>query len=276
MLDAVSTLITNFMDFLLGWLLYLPADAVLVFVALATSSLLTFIRPLTTDQDLLGRCDRDKKRLNRLIREAKVTGDADAVKRYRASVAAVAMKTMRAEFKPLLVAIIPIALLATWCFSRLSYVPVKPGTPVTVNAYFPASAIGGIAYVVPVEGVTPETGWVQRVVEDPHKGADGKVNGLARWKLKAAQRKEPYGIEIRFGERTYRKLLVADGRTFAPPIEVEQGDIHAIETTLQPYKPFGIIPGVTWRWFPLDAWIIGYLVLTIPFVFLLRHVCRIY
>lgn len=52
------------------------------------------------------------------------------------------------------------------CFARLSHFATKPAEAVDIKAYLRASAIGKVAQMLPQEGLTPENGWVQRVVED--------------------------------------------------------------------------------------------------------------
>ena len=156
MLDWLNNAILTVTDPALGWLLALPATVAIFIVALGTALLMLAIRRFTTDQDLLARCKRDKARLKQLIREARRRDDSEAVavfgsavrgalskagltpdaqdarrieamlrrmekrkdiRRFKATIAAIGVKTLWAEVKPLLVALIPIALLATWCLA---------------------------------------------------------------------------------------------------------------------------------------------------------------
>ena len=48
-------------------------------MAVGTAAIITLARLFTTNQDLLRRCDQDKKRLKELIREAKREKDQEAV-----------------------------------------------------------------------------------------------------------------------------------------------------------------------------------------------------
>lgn len=269
MLQTLNDMMLLLMDVILGWMLLLPMGVALLIVAVGTAAILTFVRPFTTNQDLLQRCKRDKKKLGKFIRQAKRERDKDALARFRATVAQIAMKTLRAEGKPLLLSIIPVAFLAVWCFGRLGFIAPQPDEPITVRAYFPASAIGKIALIVPAEGVTAEDGWIQHIIEDPNKGAGGKVNGWATWKLSAHGREEPYTLEIRYKGKTCSKAMLVDGQRYSTTLELyPETAIQAVQLDLTPYKPFGIVPG-----FPklfLDPWLVGYLLITIPVVFLLR------
>ena len=296
MLDVINNVTLDVMDILLGWLLRFPAGVALAAVALGTSAILTFVRPFTTNQDLLKRCKQDKKRLGTLIREAKRRNDKEALTRYRASMAAIAAKTMKAEGKPLLVAILPIAALAIWCFARLGYVPPEPGEPVAVHAYFPASAIGEVTHMAPLKGVVAQNGWAQHITEDPKKDPDGKVNGVASWTLHAERSDDAYVLKIRSAGKTVEKELLVDGRRYSPVIEsYGGGPAEVVQIDLESYRPFGFVPGIpTIHWgrsseFPwfrvytresdpwfFAPWLLGYLLIAIPFVFLLRRLCHIH
>ena len=102
MLETLNNFVLSIADPLLSWLLLVPANLAIIIIAIGTSAILTFVRLFTTNQDLLRRCDADKKRLKQLIREAKARKDKEAVKRHRATMGGVSMKLMRAEGLPLL------------------------------------------------------------------------------------------------------------------------------------------------------------------------------
>lgn len=279
MFDAVLNGVFNgtmsVMDFLLGWMFFLPTWLQVVIVAISTSAILTFTRPLTTNQDLLLRCKKDKKRLGELIRQAKKTKDKEAILRYRKSIAGIGMKTMKAEFKPLLLAIIPLAALGTWCFERLGYVPPQVGNVQEVRMYVSPSVIGRTAHLVPQKGIdVAGNAWIQKVVEDPSKEPSGEGFGVAVWKIKAVRSDTPYNLDLRCGDETVTKQLIVDGKRYAPAVMAGcDVPIKRIELVMEPYKPFGIIPGVPYV-LP-QPWIVAYLLLTIPFVFTLRWLCKI-
>jgi uncharacterized membrane protein (DUF106 family) len=277
MLTLLNDLIVSGLDVVLGWMLHLGQLFALVVVGVGTSAVLTFIRPWTTDQDLLRRCKTDKKRLKELIREAKGRKDTEAIKRHRQTIAGLGMKQMFAEARPLAVALIPVACLAVWAFARLAYVPPESGQPITVKAYFRASAIGSHAHIAPVEGLDADNtaGWIRPVVEDPEVGPGGKVNGIAVWTLRAERRDEPYLLRVRSGGATAQKPMLVDGIRTAPVLDLyDNGPIEAVQLDLPLYKPLGIVPGIPWIAF--DPWIVGYLIITIPFVFLLRRIAGIF
>ena len=173
---------------------------------------------------------------------------------------------------------VPIAILATWCFARLGFEPLRFDQTITVNAYLPTSAIGNVIHMKPTDGLIAETGWIRRVIEDPQKEPDGRTTGLATWKLRPVERSTPveYILEVRYGRKTYPKRLLVGGRKYAPMVEFYEGDVQAIE--IQPqvkYRPFGLIPGIRIRWLHLEPWLVGYFAITIPFVFILRRVSGI-
>ena len=110
-LPLLNNSILAIADPLLGWLLYLPSDLALILLGAGTAALLTLVRPLTTNQDLLRRCRHDKRRLKELIRRAKRNKDRRALRNRQATRGMIAMMQLKAEGLPLLVAILPIAVL---------------------------------------------------------------------------------------------------------------------------------------------------------------------
>ncbi len=292
MLEALGNFIVSAMDLLLGWALYLPRDAMLFAVAILTSAILTFVRLFSTDQDWLRRAAADRKRLGELARQARRRGDKQARKRHKATLLMIKTRALRFEGKPLLYAVVPIALLATWCFSRLAYEPPGPGETLEVRAYLPTSAIGGFAYLVPREGVQAEGGWVQPVVKDcplpaaswwdafnarttSWLGMQPALEGVSVWRIKADGRSQPPVLEVRYAGRTYRKELLVGTRRYAPAVQAYQGaPVQCIELAMRPVKLFGIVGGIDVLYMP--AWLVAYLLIAIPFVVILKRLFRIY
>src|SRR5690242_17736034 len=134
--SALSGWIAGAVDYVLGWLLLLPRDAAIVVIAVLTSLVLTLGRKWCTNQELLGRCAGDLRRLKQLIRQTKASSAAPAVRRseiqrMKSTVSLIKLKQLRAEGRVLLVALLPLALLATWGMERLDYVPPRPGEELT-------------------------------------------------------------------------------------------------------------------------------------------------
>jgi len=101
------------------------------------------------------------------------------------------------------------------------------------------------------------------------------TNGIAEWKLTVQGRKEPYTLVFVFDGQRYERPLWVDGLHYSDPV-VFRGpdDRYAIETVLTEYKPFGVVPGIEMLW--LQAWIVGYLIIVVPFSLILKPVLRIY
>ena len=95
MLEALNNACLAVADPLLGWLLHLPRDVALAFVAIGTALVLTLVRIFTTDQDMLRRCKRDKKRQKQLLRQAKKGRDTEARARHRATIGEISLKAAR-------------------------------------------------------------------------------------------------------------------------------------------------------------------------------------
>jgi hypothetical protein len=237
---------------------------------------LTGVRLFTTNQDLLRRAAADKKRLRHLVREAKARGDRDAVKRHRSVAGMVAVKQFKAEGLPLVVSLVPIAMLATWGFHRLAYHPPRAGEAVDVVAYTPVSAVGavGVMHVVPQDGVTADR-WVQPIAEADYHG---QKTGRAAWRVSApaADAGQPLRLTLRFKEHTIERELRVGETTYAEPF-VHHSDELQTQLQMRPLKLFGVVPGLNWpgRAEILPPWVVGYLLIVVPFVFVLKRVAGV-
>ena len=271
MLSQLNHAIVAFMDLLLGWLLRFPSDVQLIVVAILSATILTAVRFWTSDQDLLRRCRADKARLQALVREAKLRRDKDAISRHRATLGAIAMKQLRQEARPLLASLLPIALLATWALSRLEFHPLKTAEPVEFAAYFPISAVGKIAHIVPTDDLSAETGWIQEITAVT---TDGPAHGIATWRLTHTPGPEQRQLSVRFDGNTFTHPYRAGSRTYEAPVQTQGDSLLATELKLRPVKLFGIVPALP----PLHlaAWLVGYLILIVPLTFLLKKVLRVH
>jgi hypothetical protein len=257
------------MDAAVGWLLLPPSDAALFALAIGTGAILTVVRLFTTNQDLLRRCARDKKRLRRLIRAAKREGDKGAVARYRRTRGMIAAKAAKYEGLPVLAALIPIALLGTWAFQRLRYQPPRMGAPIEVVVYFPITAAGQIVHLVPEDGLTSENGWVREI--RPGESAQG----VAAWTLAAQGPPAAHKLRIRYQGGTYTAPLRVGQRHYAPPVTLyDDGRVLSTEVKLNEVRLFGVIRGI--RILALPPWLVAYLIIAIPSVSLLKRVLRIH
>ncbi len=285
MLDYINTAILAIADPLLAWLLYFPHDVALIMVALLTGLVLSGVRVFTTDQSLLKSCKEDKQRLKQLKKEAKSRGDKEAVRRYRQTTGQIGVKTLLAEMKPLLVSLLPIAILAVWAFSRIAYVPPQANDEITVSMYFPLSAVGDYVHMLPVDGVEVNGAWIQRVEDDVLPAVAGEtgdqqstvtvLNGVARWNLHCKEQSEPYKLIIRHGDRNIEKGLIVNGMYYTEPIQA-YGELieEVIEVSAEEYKLFGIVPGIPS--IMLAPWMLAYLIIVLPLAFILKPLLRVY
>jgi hypothetical protein len=271
MLHTWNSLSLTVGDVLFGWLLRLPRDLTLFFIAVITVLVMMVVRRFTTNQDLLSRAAADGRRLRELIREARRARDRNALKRFRSTRSLLAVIRLKAELLPLLVSLLPIALLATWGLYRLEYLPVRPGTEVELALYTPVTDRDELVHIVSADGIQAADGrWVQRVEEmtdqTPHYGQ-------AIWKLRAEGRAEPYTLTIRLKDRTIERELRVGQRTYAEPV-VDHGDDYLSEWKREPYHFLGRVPGIAAIGMP--AWLIGYVLLVVPLTFLFKRLLNLY
>ncbi len=252
-------------DGLLGWTLRLTPDFALIVVSVATAVLMTAVRKIATDQDLLRRARADGRRLKQLIRQAKARRDRESIVRHRATQSMLAMMKLRAEARPLVLVIVPVAMLATWAVHRLAYHPPRPGEPIELVAHTPVSWEGELAHVVPETGMTAPAGWIQRI--SPFDASSGQ----ARWRFEATSGDHPLTLRIH-GLSPRRELRVDEGR-YAVPL-VDHGHGLWTEWTARPVKLFGIIPG--YAPLGLPPWVVGYLIVVIPSVMLAKRAMRVW
>jgi len=290
MLELWNLLSVGTFDVLLGWLLAFPPWIGLLVVALGSALLLNLIRPWTTTQERLGRVAADLRRLKELHRAAREAKDVDAARRSRATKGQINWIKLKAEGWPLLAVLPPMALLMGWAFERLAYYPPRAGETVEVVAYLPRSAQEDLIHLVPrlpQSGLRSLNGWVQPVRLIPNEPtrwdrfwatvtfrdvAAPQADAVAIWHLQAEANHEPYPLLFRWKEHTFTSELRVGQRIYSPVLTVDESQGITIEVRLHEVRLFGI-PGLG-PWLP--AWIVGYLVVTIPFVFVLKKVLRIY
>ena len=278
MLDLINSVILSITDPVMNWLLFLPRDVAVAIVAVGTAFILTIVRPWTTNQNLLKRCDTDKKRLNELIKEAKKAKDKDAIARHQATVGMIAMKMMKAEGKPLIISLLPVALLAVWCWARIGYYPPEDLKPVELIAYFPASEIGEVVHLMPEEGLRAMK-WIARV-EDTPDAIPGQ-EGMAVWKIKGKARKdEPYSLKMVCKGKVHEMKFLVGSRKYSPNIKFFKGDGDLITVADVMLKPFWFFGKLHIPWWGLDyiifPWLLAYLLIAIPFVFILKSMFDIH
>ena len=269
MLDLWQQASLWLVDRLFGWSLRLPWDLTLLLLALATSALMVFVRRFTTDQDLLRRAAADGRRLDALIAAAKAADDSDALARLRQTQSMVAMKKMRAEGFPLLVSLLPIAMLATWAFERMPWHPPRAGEPVELTAYVAVAAFGSPAHLLPVEGLTVEEGLVREVVPGTYQG---QTCGVAHWRIRGEPRATPYVLTLRVGSETHARPWLVGQTTHSPKIQQTPGSEVVTDWSLRPAKWFGVVPGLGPM---LPPWVVAYLLAVVPTALLLKKVTRI-
>jgi uncharacterized membrane protein (DUF106 family) len=259
------------LDWPFGWLLYLPPTLALFLLAAITALLLRGVRLFTTRQDHLRRVEDDLARLKTLRREAKEKGDAEALRRYRATGQALDFERLKAEGLPLLVSLLPIALLATWAMRRMEYLPPQASSRAVIELYTPVTMVGQTVHLVPADGLTAKDGWVQFVVH-PAKN-EPQTYGIARWEIETGPQPETCDLTLRLPDRSLVHPLETGRRTYAPPL-VDHGGELMTQTSLDPVKAFGFIPG--WPGSFCPPWLIGYLLFAIALLFVAKRFLRIY
>lgn len=258
-------------DVPLGWLLAWPRDATLLAFSLLTALLMTVARRYVTNQDRLRRCSDDLRQLKRLSREAKQLGDKPRRQRLRSTAAMIKPMQLVEDLKVLAAVILPVAALALWAVERLDYLPPRVGDELTVRAYLPISSVDGVAHLVPANGFELQSSVIQLVRADEQLPPVGVVE----WKLRPTTATDELTLTIRHrGESAVHRVAIGQ-RTYLPPQQLQQNErLRQTEVELVRYRPLGL-PLKTEN-FGLPPWMVGYLLLTLLTVPLLKRVCRVF
>lgn len=256
-------------DLLLGWLLILPRDVSLLLFAVGTALLMTLIRRLVTNQELLHRCAADQRQLKTLMRDAKAAKDKAWQDRLRTTRGQIKGVQLGADMRVLCVALIPIAILAIWASERLDYLPPRQDRDLTLRAYFPASSIDRLTFLVTDSNVVVKSPAIQLV----GRSEESPPTGMAQWTVYSYNPGD-FNITIRhLGESVTHPVSI--GRVFssAPVLQHSRERILRTELGLERYKPLGSHLGSPWIGLP--PWMIGYLVLTLILVPVFKRLLRV-
>ncbi len=295
MLIALGDFLVVIGDPFLSWMLYLPRDVALVLLAVMTGVIMTLIRRWTTNQDLLHRCKLDKMWLKARMADAKRRKDKETVKQIQMTNSQIALESFKAEGKPLLFSLLPIAILAMWAFARLGFVPPTPQDQVQMHLYFDVSEIDKLVHMLPNDKVTLHSDPIQQIGESRslQGGLDG---GMATWVIQGQPSDEPHVLRFRYQGEIVEVKYRADGQLYEPNVQMlnDHEKVLSAEFKLTEYRPAGVVPGVAW--YPivpvskipllsmqdamlpiaLPAWLIGYLILVVPLALLLKPIMRVY
>lgn len=268
-LANVSSGLVRFLDGPLGWLLDLPRDLTLLLFATMTALLMVVARRFLTNQDLLHRCAADLKRLKELMRAARSANDMQAVLRYRVTIAQIKGMQFAADMRVLAGVIIPLGAVALWAAGRFDYLPIAFDEDVVVRAHCPVSSIGHLAHVVPVAELALKSSPITVVKADP----DDSTRGIAEWRLHPEVPGEST-ITIRHaGESATCQVIIGES-TYAPPIQQQSGSrLVATEVMLRRYFPLGSSLGSDYVHLP--PWLIGYLILTVALMPVIKRLLKV-
>jgi uncharacterized membrane protein (DUF106 family) len=245
-------------------LVRLLPDGAVAGLGVLTAGVLLVLRRLATNQDLLRRCAQDRKCLRVLLRQDRRSGDGASARRHGALRRRVVLKAMSQEWRPVLAAIVPLAILGGWCFERLEYLPRPGDAPAKLTLWLPLSAQGQLVHVVPQEGLEATDGWVRVAAA----AAGGVPRCEASWELKGSGSTT---VLIRHGQSTYRRL-VSLGQAAPAPVEVRHPDGAVSRLDATPYRPLGFIRPVL----GLPAWLMWYLLVSLASYPLLKRLLRVW
>jgi hypothetical protein len=300
------TVIPSWLDaathILFDWILYLPRDLAIGVVALLMALGVALARKYLADQEWLRRAAADRQRQRQLRREAQQRKDPEAVLRHESVLLRLKRKTTRATLLPLLLALVPVGLLAIWSFRHLAWHPVRPQETLELRVQLPPDAVGEIIHLAPEPGLVAINGWIQRVESElpappPERAWDraevwvrvqgrsirqfltegppqtAPPPGVAVWNIMPLDR-TPHLLRVRYGGRTYEVPFHAGALHPGEPIHrFPDSPISAVTLAYRPVYLFDRIGGLSTCHVP--AWLLACLFLTPPLVRFLRKILRI-
>ena len=257
-------------DLLLGWMVALPTWLALFFLALLTSLSILLLRKVATDQAMLGQVAADMRAIKTRIRKAKQSKNKNEVKRLRELSQKVNFKKLKAEGRPLLWAMIPVALLAAWAFERLAYEPPRAGQPIELRLFEPVTMAGDVVHVVAPAGWQADGSPLALLAVDarePHLSS-------AAWRFVVPDG-EPAVLRVRTGGGTIEHPIRANS-TAATPLEAYRPGVEDTFTRLdlRERKLFGVVPGIPAIGIP--AWMAGYLLFTIGLLIVTKRLLKLH
>jgi len=256
-------------DIPLGGLLLLPRDAGLLVFAAGTALLMVLARRAVTNQNLLHRCSADLRRLKQFLREARKARDKPWLGRLGKTASQIKRMQLAADLRLLVVALFPVAFLAIWASERFDFFPPNVGEDLVVRAYFPVSSIDRVTHMVPL----PDLNLTSTAIQIVRSNLETPPLGIAEWSVRPTEARE-FTIAIRHqGETAIHRLVIGRAIYFTPRQQHTAERIMRTEVVLERYLPLGCELGS--RWIGLPPWMIGYLVLTLILVPVLKRLLRV-
>ena len=272
MLNSLCAWSVRVIDYPLGWLLWLPRDVTLLLFAALTALLMTLARRAVTNQDLLRRCAEDLQRLKQLLRQTRRLQDKPTRLRLRSIVGLIKGMQLAADMRVLVVVLVPVAMLAIWASERLDYLPPQIDRDLVVRAHFPLSSIEGLTHLVPAAGYELKGTAIQVIRADTASGSSG---GLAEWTLHPTSAAEDLAIVIRHRHESATHRVSIGRATYRPPVQTHANERLALtEVVLDRYRPLGL--NLKTEMIGLPPWMVGYLVLALLLVPILKRLLRVF
>jgi hypothetical protein len=166
----------------------------------------------------------------------------------------------------------------------MAFVPPRAGETVPVRAWFPVSAVGELAHMVPHDGLREVSvsgagnggRWIREIAPDIDPGTGAATGGVAMWSVQAEAGPDPHKLLIRYRGHTAEKEMLVGRRTYSPPVQYFPGDspVRCVELGMRQFRPFGIVLGIGFLGMP--PWLVAYFLVAIPCVSLIKKLARIH
>jgi uncharacterized membrane protein (DUF106 family) len=222
-------------DWLLGWTERFSPVVSITIVGVISGLAVILVQKYGSDQKFLGQAKADLKLLKLKMKADKAAKDEEALLRARSLSSRIGGKYMWASLKPSLWTVPLIGVIGLWTGSRLGFLPLRPGDPVSLIAHFEDNA-KGYAYALHSTELR-RAGPLIAPVEIPADGGGTQ----ARWTLKAEGEGDAT-VTVHYGGRAYPVTIPLAKNGGRPPEPVTtmngpspgQDQLQVLEIKLEP------------------------------------------
>lgn len=243
------------LDFLLGWLLYLPPFWGILTITIIISVIVTLVYKYATDQSLMKQIKGEMKELQKQMKELK--DNPEKAKEVQGKFMSLNSKYTMESFKPSLYYLIPLLIIFGWLSAHMGYEPIMPNEEFTIKLEFQKNITGNVGVDV-IKGVDAIGEKVKEI-----------KNGVAEFNFKGE--KGNYLLEFRHGDKTYKKeVLITEERKYKEPVAIiSDGELEKITTSNKETIALNLFG---WKL----GWLGTYILFSIIFSMGLRKVLGVY
>lgn len=240
--------------------LQIGAGILIPIIALALSTLITYVYKWTTNQKQMGELKAKQKTLQKELRTLK--SEPEKMMAKNKELMEINMKYMKSSMKSTFYTLIPLFLIFGWMSATFSYIPIAPGDQFSVDVDIKNPILKNVTILDPKS----ENGF--SIISDRTSDV---TDGNGKFLLKA-NNAGTYIIQFRYGEKDFTtriKISKYIGQYINP---VKKFDELTITVGLKKLHPYGNLSIFGWH----PGWLGTYIICSIIFSMLLRRFLKLH